>query len=123
GSREMAVDALDAAVAGFDSWRLQPVEQRAACLLKAADLMEQQRMHLVSLCVREGGRTIRDALAEVREAVDFCRYYAANALELFGKPLTLPGPTGEINQLRYSGRGVFVCISPWNFPVAIFTGQ
>ncbi|MDR4521015.1 MAG: bifunctional proline dehydrogenase/L-glutamate gamma-semialdehyde dehydrogenase PutA [Nitrosomonas sp.] len=123
GSRETAVDALDAAVTGFDSWRLQPVEQRAACLLKAADLMEQQRMHLVSLCVREGGRTIRDALAEVREAVDFCRYYAANALELFSKPVTLPGPTGEINQLRYSGRGVFVCISPWNFPVAIFTGQ
>lgn len=123
GSRETAVDALDAAVAGFDGWHLQPVEQRAACLLKAADLMEQQRMNLVSLCVREGGRTIRDALAEVREAVDFCRYYAANALELFSKPITLPGPTGEINQLRYSGRGVFVCISPWNFPVAIFTGQ
>ncbi|MDR4651366.1 MAG: bifunctional proline dehydrogenase/L-glutamate gamma-semialdehyde dehydrogenase PutA [Nitrosomonas sp.] len=123
GDREAAAAALDAAVAGFDSWRLQPVEQRTACLLKAADLMEQQRMHLVSLCVREGGRTIRDALAEVREAVDFCRYYAANALELFSKPVTLPGPTGEINQLRYSGRGVFVCISPWNFPVAIFTGQ
>jgi len=123
GSRETAADALDAAVAGFDNWRLQPVEQRAACLLKAADLMEQQRMNLVSLCVREGGRTIRDALAEVREAVDFCRYYAANALDLFSKPITLPGPTGEINQLRYSGRGVFVCISPWNFPIAIFTGQ
>jgi RHH-type proline utilization regulon transcriptional repressor/proline dehydrogenase/delta 1-pyrroline-5-carboxylate dehydrogenase len=123
GSRETAVDALDAAVAGFDGWHLQPVEQRAACLLKAADLMEQQRMHLVSLCVREGGRTIRDALAEVREAVDFCRYYATNALDLFSKPVTLPGPTGEINQLYYSGRGVFVCISPWNFPVAIFTGQ
>lgn len=123
GGREATADALDAAIAGFDSWRLQPVEQRAACLLKTADLMEQQRMGLVSLCVREGGRTIRDALAEVREAVDFCRYYAANALDLFSKPITLPGPTGEINQLRYSGRGVFVCISPWNFPVAIFTGQ
>jgi RHH-type proline utilization regulon transcriptional repressor/proline dehydrogenase/delta 1-pyrroline-5-carboxylate dehydrogenase len=123
GNREAAADALDAAAAGFDNWRLQPVEQRAACLLKAADLMEQQRMHLVSLCVREGGRTIRDALAEVREAVDFCRYYAANALDLFSKPINLPGPTGEINQLRYSGRGVFVCISPWNFPIAIFTGQ
>jgi RHH-type transcriptional regulator, proline utilization regulon repressor / proline dehydrogenase / delta 1-pyrroline-5-carboxylate dehydrogenase len=123
GNRKTAVDALDAAVAGFDNWRLQPAEQRAACLLKTADLMEQQRMDLVSLCVREGGRTIKDALAEVREAVDFCRYYAANALELFGKPINLPGPTGENNQLRYSGRGVFVCISPWNFPIAIFTGQ
>lgn len=122
-NQETAADALDAAVAGFENWRLQPVEHRAACLLKAADLMEQQRMALVSLCVREGGRTIRDALNEVREAVDFCRYYAANALELFDKPVNLPGPTGEINQLHYSGRGVFVCISPWNFPIAIFSGQ
>ncbi len=123
GNPETAADALDAAVAGFEDWRVQPVEDRVACLLKAADFMEQQRMALVSLCVREGGRTIRDALAEVREAVDFCRYYAANALELFGKPINLPGPTGETNQLRYSGRGVFVCISPWNFPIALFTGQ
>lgn len=115
--------ALDAAQAGFDDWRDQPAEQRAACLFKTADLMEQQRLELVSLCVREGGRTIKDALAEVREAVDFCRYYAANALTLFQHPTQLPGPAGEINQLRHFGRGVFICISPWNFPVAIFTGQ
>ncbi|MGR9045831.1 MAG: bifunctional proline dehydrogenase/L-glutamate gamma-semialdehyde dehydrogenase PutA [Gammaproteobacteria bacterium] len=116
-------DALDAAVKAFEEWRLQPVDQRAACLKKAADLFELNRLQLVSLCVREGGRTIKDALAEVREAVDFCRYYAASALELFGEPVKLPGPTGEDNRLTRFGRGVFVCISPWNFPIAIFTGQ
>jgi len=121
--RKTVSNALDAAAAGFEDWRHCPVEQRAAYLLKAADLMEQQRMELVSLCVREGGRTIKDALNEVREAVDFCRYYAANALELFAQPVNLPGPTGETNTLGYCGRGVFVCISPWNFPIAIFTGQ
>jgi len=123
GDQKAVSDALDAAMAGFESWQACLAKQRAACLLKAADLMEQQRMGLVSLCVREGGRTVKDALAEVREAVDFCRYYAAQALELFQQPVTLPGPVGEINQLGYTGRGVFVCISPWNFPIAIFTGQ
>ena len=78
---------------------------------------------MVSLCIREGGRTIKDALAEVREAVDFCRYYAQSALELFSVPIKLPGPTGEENLLYHYGRGVFVCISPWNFPIAIFIGQ
>ncbi|SFK96991.1 L-proline dehydrogenase /delta-1-pyrroline-5-carboxylate dehydrogenase [Nitrosomonas aestuarii] len=117
------VDALDAAASAFNDWRLYLVEQRAGCLFKAADLMEQQRMELVALSVREGGRTIKDALAEVREAVDFCRYYAVSALELFRYPINLPGPTGEENNLRYYGRGIFVCISPWNFPIAIFVGQ
>ncbi|MCH9638287.1 MAG: bifunctional proline dehydrogenase/L-glutamate gamma-semialdehyde dehydrogenase PutA [Betaproteobacteria bacterium] len=123
-SEENAVaDAVQSAALAFDNWRLCPVEERAAYLNKVADLMEQQRAELVSLCVREGGRTIKDALSEVREAVDFCRYYAACALELFNQPMKLPGPTGEDNQLRYYGRGVFLCISPWNFPIAIFTGQ
>lgn len=115
--------AVQSAVLAFDDWRLCPVEKRAAYLNKVADLMEQRRAELVSLCVREGGRTIKDALSEVREAVDFCRYYAACALELFNQPTKLPGPTGEDNHLRYYGRGVFLCISPWNFPIAIFTGQ
>ncbi|PKM12461.1 MAG: bifunctional proline dehydrogenase/L-glutamate gamma-semialdehyde dehydrogenase [Gammaproteobacteria bacterium HGW-Gammaproteobacteria-3] len=115
--------ALDAAAGAFAEWRLHPVKQRAAYLRKAADLLELGRLELVSLCVREGGRTIKDALAEVREAVDFCRYYGACALDLFDAPVNLPGPTGETNCLRYYGRGVFVCISPWNFPIAIFIGQ
>lgn len=115
--------ALANAEQAFVDWRLCPVETRAACLHKAADLLEQHRLKLVSLCMREGGRTLRDALAEIREAVDLCRYYAACALEQFDQPLRLPGPTGEDNRLRQYGRGVFVCISPWNFPVAIFVGQ
>jgi RHH-type proline utilization regulon transcriptional repressor/proline dehydrogenase/delta 1-pyrroline-5-carboxylate dehydrogenase len=78
---------------------------------------------LVSLCVREAGKTLPDAVAEVREAVDFCRYYAARGRADFGAPVALPGPTGESNRLELAGRGVFACISPWNFPLAIFTGQ
>ncbi|WKJ92380.1 bifunctional proline dehydrogenase/L-glutamate gamma-semialdehyde dehydrogenase PutA [Methylomonas montana] len=115
--------ALQHASRAFADWRLCPVETRAAYCCKAADLLEQHRLELVSLIVREGGRTVVDALAEIREAVDLCRYYAACAVELFGQPQVLPGPTGESNHLLYYGRGVFVCISPWNFPVAIFMGQ
>ena len=116
-------EALIEASQAFADWRLCPVAQRAAYLKQAADLLELNRVELVSLCVREGGRTIKDALAEVREAVDFCRYYAQSALDLFSGPIRLPGPTGEENQLYYYGRGVYVCISPWNFPIAIFIGQ
>ncbi len=121
--KEAIEQALNGAAQSFDKWRLCPVKIRAEYLLKAADLLEQHRLELVSLCIREGGRTIKDALAEVREAVDYCRYYAQSALELFGSPLKLPGVTGEENWLHYYGRGVFVCISPWNFPIAIFIGQ
>jgi RHH-type proline utilization regulon transcriptional repressor/proline dehydrogenase/delta 1-pyrroline-5-carboxylate dehydrogenase len=115
--------ALTGAAHAFNEWRHCPVKMRADCLKKAADLIENNRLELVSLCVREGGRTIKDALAEVREAVDFCRYYGQSALELFSEPVKLPGPTGEENLLYHYGRGVFVCISPWNFPIAIFIGQ
>jgi RHH-type proline utilization regulon transcriptional repressor/proline dehydrogenase/delta 1-pyrroline-5-carboxylate dehydrogenase len=115
--------ALNGATQAFTEWRLEPAATRADYLQKAADLLEQHRLELVSLCIREGGRTIKDALAEVREAVDYCRYYAQSALELFSVPLKLPGPTGEENLLYHYGRGVFVCISPWNFPLAIFIGQ
>ena len=115
--------ALTGAAKAFTEWRLCSAETRADYLLKAADLLEQHRLELVSLCIREGGRTIKDALAEVREAVDFCRYYAQSAIELFSAPIKLPGPTGEENLLFHYGRGVFVCISPWNFPIAIFIGQ
>ncbi|MDD2659266.1 MAG: bifunctional proline dehydrogenase/L-glutamate gamma-semialdehyde dehydrogenase PutA [Methylococcales bacterium] len=114
--------ALEGADQAFTKWRLEPVEVRSEYLRKAAGLLEQHRLELVSLCIREGGRTIKDALAEVREAVDFCRYYAQSAIELFSVQ-KLPGPTGEENLLYHYGRGVFVCISPWNFPIAIFIGQ
>ena len=110
-----------AAIAAAD-WDAQPVEARAAHLEAAADALEAARAELVYLVVREGGRCTPDALAEVREAVDFCRYYAALARSGFAER-PLPGPSGESNRLRLHGRGVFACISPWNFPVAIFTGQ
>ena len=118
---------LDAAVrsaaAGWRQWDATPAEERARALERAAELMEEATDELVSLCVREAGKTLPDAVAEVREAVDFCRYYAARGRADFGTPLALPGPTGEANSLGLAGRGVFACISPWNFPLAIFTGQ
>ena len=104
-------------------WDATPAEERARCLERAADLMEQRRARLMAMAVREAGKTLNDALAEVREAVDFLRYYAARARADFAAPTPLPGPTGERNELALHGRGVFVCISPWNFPLAIFCGQ
>ena len=76
----------------------------------------------MALLIHEGGKTIPDALGEVREAADYCRYYAMRAREDF-RTYDLPGPTGERIQIRLVGRGVFACISPWNFPLAIFLGQ
>ena len=104
-------------------WDNTPATTRADILCRAADIFEQRRAEFIALCVREGGKTIPDAAAEVREAVDFCRYYALLAQRDFAASTTLPGPTGESNQLSLHGRGVFVCISPWNFPLAIFIGQ
>jgi RHH-type proline utilization regulon transcriptional repressor/proline dehydrogenase/delta 1-pyrroline-5-carboxylate dehydrogenase len=115
--------AMAEAAAAQPAWDAAPAETRAACLTKAAELLQQRRGEFLSLLVREAGKTLPDAMAELREAVDFCRYYAARGRELFGAPLELPGPTGERNTLSLHGRGVFVCISPWNFPLAIFTGQ
>ena len=97
--------------------------ERAAILERAADLYERDREALMALISREGGRTIPAALSEIREAADYLRYYAARARADFAEPLPLPGPTGERNRLVLHGRGVFACISPWNFPLAIFTGQ
>lgn len=107
----------------FPTWRDTEVSKRAQMLLTVADLFEEKREELLSLCIREAGKTLQDAIDEIREAVDFCRYYATQAKKSFTNPQVLPGPTGEANQLHYQGRGVFVCISPWNFPLAIFTGQ
>ncbi len=107
----------------FGSWSQAPAAERAALLERAADALQGHMVELVSLIVREGGRTYNDAVAEVREAADFCRYYALQARERFDQPILLPGPAGERNEQRLHGRGVFACISPWNFPLAIFTGQ
>ena len=114
---------LARAVEAFESWSRTPAAERAALLERAADLLEQRMVELVSLIVREGRRTYADSVSEVREAADFCRYYALQAKQHFNKPLSLPGPAGERNDFALHGRGVFACISPWNFPLAIFTGQ
>ncbi|WP_220765839.1 aldehyde dehydrogenase family protein, partial [Shewanella sp. MBTL60-112-B1] len=121
---EQAVElAFASADAAFPAWCNTPVEVRTAALLKLADLLEEHREELIALCTREAGKSIQDGIDEVREAVDFCRYYAVNAREMMVKPTLLPGPTGERNQLFLEGRGIFICISPWNFPLAIFLGQ
>ncbi len=105
------------------AWDATPAGSRAACLEKAADLLEGRRGFFLHLLVREAGKTLPDAIAEIREAADFCRYYAHRGRELFAAPQELAGPVGERNLLSFQGRGVFACISPWNFPLAIFTGQ
>lgn len=115
--------AVDAAQRGFRGWERTPAAQRSAALEKAADLLEARRGLLLGLLQTEAGKTLDDAVAELREAVDFLRYYAAQARGLFGEGEVLPGPTGEDNRLLHRGRGVFLCISPWNFPLAIFLGQ
>ncbi|HTU10971.1 MAG TPA: L-glutamate gamma-semialdehyde dehydrogenase [Allosphingosinicella sp.] len=117
-----AHQAVSRALAGFDAWSHRGVEDRAACLDRLADLLEQHRDPLMRICVQEAKKTIPDALAEVREAVDFCRYYANEARRGL-QSVELPGPTGERNVLRMEGRGAWVCIAPWNFPLAIFLGQ
>jgi RHH-type proline utilization regulon transcriptional repressor/proline dehydrogenase/delta 1-pyrroline-5-carboxylate dehydrogenase len=122
GDAAAAAEAMAAAARGFAAWSATPVDPRAAALERAADALEGARARFIALLQREGGKTIDDALAEVREAADFCRYYAAQARRTLA-PQTMPGPTGESNTLSYRGRGAFVCISPWNFPLAIFTGQ
>ena len=120
---EMVEQALWRAANAACHWDNTPALTRAHILQRAADIFEQRRAEFIALCVREGGKTIPDAVAEVREAVDYCRYYALLAQRDFAAPITLPGPTGESNHLSLHGRGVFVCISPWNFPLAIFAGQ
>lgn len=105
------------------AWDQRGGEGRAKVLRAMGDALEAQRERLIAICVLEAGKTLADAIAEVREAADFCRYYAHLAERQFASPETLRGPVGETNQLSLHGRGVFVCISPWNFPLAIFTGQ
>ena len=115
--------AVSGAHAAQPSWDSLGADARAAMLLKAADAFEANRAQFLARCTLEAGKTLTDGVAEVREAVDFLRYYASQARAEFGGERVLVGPTGERNSLRLRGRGVFACISPWNFPLAIFTGQ
>jgi RHH-type transcriptional regulator, proline utilization regulon repressor / proline dehydrogenase / delta 1-pyrroline-5-carboxylate dehydrogenase len=119
---EQTREAIGHLAAAFPAWNATPVEQRAAVLERTADLLESNMVELIALCTREAGKSLQDGIDEVREAVDFCRYYANQARSRFAV-ITLPGPTGESNELYLQGRGVFACISPWNFPLAIFLGQ
>jgi RHH-type transcriptional regulator, proline utilization regulon repressor / proline dehydrogenase / delta 1-pyrroline-5-carboxylate dehydrogenase len=122
GDEAIVRAAMASAAAGFPAWSATAAEERARALVHAAELLEQNRGELLALLQTEGGKTLDDALSEVREATDYCRYYAAQALASLA-PQAMPGPTGESNVLRYRGRGAFVCISPWNFPLAIFLAQ
>ncbi len=122
GDEAIVASALAAAHAAFHAWNATPIADRAAALERAGDLIEQNRGRLIALLQSEGGKTIDDCVSEVREAADYCRYYASEARRTLATK-RLPGPTGESNELRMHGRGAFVCISPWNFPLAIFIGQ
>jgi RHH-type proline utilization regulon transcriptional repressor/proline dehydrogenase/delta 1-pyrroline-5-carboxylate dehydrogenase len=114
--------AVTAALAAYPAWSNTPLDERADCLERLAELLETHRSRLMAVLLQEARKTLPDALSEVREAIDFCRYYAARArTDLM--PVELPGPTGERNVLRHEGRGVWVAIAPWNFPLAIFLGQ
>lgn len=113
---------VERSVQAFSQWNTQSVDSRALAMEAMADLLEENRATLIALLIREAGKVITDALDEIREAVDFCRYYAAQARELM-QERCFTGYTGETNVMTIAGRGVFACISPWNFPVAIFVGQ
>ncbi|MFN9358525.1 MAG: aldehyde dehydrogenase family protein, partial [Alphaproteobacteria bacterium] len=123
GSAEIAARAARIAAAAQGAWDRLGGTARAEILNRAADLFERDAARLIGLCVREAGKTVANGIADVREAVDFLRYYANLARDEVSQAKVLPGPTGERNELSLHGRGVFACISPWNFPVAIFTGQ
>jgi RHH-type proline utilization regulon transcriptional repressor/proline dehydrogenase/delta 1-pyrroline-5-carboxylate dehydrogenase len=116
-------NALTAAETAFANWRFEPVINNAERLEKVADLIEENMPRLMAITIKEAGKTYNNAIAEFREAIDFCRYYATEAKRLLSEPTYLSGPTGETNYLRFAPRGIIVCISPWNFPAAIFIGE
>jgi len=118
-----ALEQLEEAHTYFSVWRKTKASERSGILLNYAKILQDHQFELMSLLIRESGKTIPDALNEVREAIDFAYYYAQTGLSLFAKSNTLPSVTGEHNSLELRGRGVFLCISPWNFPLAIFSGQ
>ena len=115
--------AITLARAAQPAWDRAGGAARAKVLRAMGDALEGEMDRLMPLLALEAGKTFNDAVAEVREAVDFCRYYSVMAADEFGPPRNLTGPVGETNQWQLFGRGVFACISPWNFPLAIFTGQ
>jgi RHH-type proline utilization regulon transcriptional repressor/proline dehydrogenase/delta 1-pyrroline-5-carboxylate dehydrogenase len=116
-------EAISSAVRHAEEWDRLGGPDRAELLEKAADLLERNRAQLMAVMVREAGKTLENAQGDVREAVDFVRYYAGEARRLCSGPIALPGPTGERNTLQLRARGAFASIAPWNFPLAIFTGQ
>jgi RHH-type transcriptional regulator, proline utilization regulon repressor / proline dehydrogenase / delta 1-pyrroline-5-carboxylate dehydrogenase len=120
-SPEQALQALELAHAAQPRWDAAGAGRAPPCW-SAAELFEEHRAELLALCIREGGRTLPDSVSELREAVDFLRYYAAQALREFAAPGACRGRPGRATTCRWHGRGVFLCISPWNFPLAIFTG-
>ncbi len=122
GEGEGVSAAVTRAHAAFPAWSATPVDDRAVCLERLADLLEENRDRLMAICVQEAFKTIPDAIGEVREAADFCRYYAGEARARL-RAVELPGPTGERNMLHIEGRGVWATVAPWNFPLAIFLGQ
>jgi len=122
-SAEQLDMALQNTLISAPNWSFSDPIKRAEILQRCADLLEQQHLSLLALLITEAGKVLADAVAELREAVDFCRYYAAQLLNELSQPIVFPGPVGEENQLHWAARGVFVSISPWNFPMAIFTGQ
>jgi RHH-type proline utilization regulon transcriptional repressor/proline dehydrogenase/delta 1-pyrroline-5-carboxylate dehydrogenase len=115
-------EALQAAADAEENWRQTEPKVRAAMLLKMADLLEENKPRLMAIAIQEAGKTINDAISEVREAIDFCRYYAQEGEKQLA-PRLLQGVTGERNEYHLLGRGTVLCISPWNFPLAIFLGQ
>ncbi len=115
-------DAINYACGGFEKWSEVNVEKRAIILEKIAQLFEDNKFELYALLIKEAGKSIHDAINEVIESIDFCRYYALQ-VKLIMVERELPGPTGEVNSLTMHPRGVFLCVSPWNFPFAIFAGQ
>ena len=115
--------ALTKACQAFPAWSKTPVTERAACLEAFADLLEDNMLTCLAMACLEAGKTWNDGVAEVREAIDFCRYYASMAKKMMATPVRLHGYTGELNELSLHARGTVLCISPWNFPLAIFTGQ
>lgn len=120
---DIAQQAIDAAIAGQSVWRAVPAAKRAAILRKVADLYEENYAELMALCQIEAGKTMQDGIDEIKEAVDFCRFYADEAERLDAKVYEFTDLAGKQSRQVYKPRGTFVCISPWNFPLAIYTGQ
>ena len=120
---KMVHQAFDAISPQIDIWKKTPLEERCRIIERFGELLEANKNELIAICQREAGKTVQDSIDEVREAIDFCRYYPEQARLKFSKPISLVSPTGESNDLTFEGKGIFVCISPWNYPLAIFVGQ